>query len=144
MAASDRWPAVIPAGIGGTNTNTALAAIQDTMTDFPGRFVTLNYGTNDHPTDFHMDELVQAVIAAGKVPVVPHMPWSATAAIQTSGPDINQQIDALYVKYPAILHGPDLWAAFTNRPDLIPATDIHPNTAGQEEFRKQWAMAMTQ
>lgn len=144
MADSTRWPAVIPAAIGGTNTTTAMAAIADTMSNFPGRFVTLNYGTNDHPTDFHMEELVQAVIAAGKVPVVPHMPWSATAAIQSSGPMINAQIDALYAKYPAILHGPDFWAIFNGRTDLIPANDIHPNDAGQEEFRKQWATAMTQ
>jgi hypothetical protein len=143
-AVPGRWPALIPAGIGGTNTTTALAAIQETMQGFPGRFVTLNYGTNDHPTEFHMEELVQAVIAAGKIPVVPHMPWSATAPIQDAGPQINQMIDALYAKYPAILHGPDLWAEFLNRPDLIPATDIHPNTAGQVEYRKDWATAMTQ
>lgn len=139
-----RWPAVIPAGIGGTNTTTALAAIQDTMTDFPGRFVTLNYGTNDHPNEYHMEELVQAVIAAGKVPVVPHMPWSAQQSIQDAGPAINQMIDDLYAKYPAILHGPDFWAIFNGRTDLIPADDIHPNDAGKEEFRKQWAMVMTQ
>jgi hypothetical protein len=139
---STRWPAVVPAAIGGTNTTTAMAAIQDTMSNYPGRFVVLAYGTNDHPTEFHMEELVQAVIAAGKVPVVPHMPWAADANIQMSGPLINAQIDALYVKYPAILKGPDFWAIFNGRTDLIPATDIHPNDAGEEEFRKQWAMVM--
>jgi hypothetical protein len=143
-AAADRWPAVVPAAEGGTNTSTAMSAIQDYLTDFPGRFVTLNYGTNDTPTDFHMEELVEAVLAAGKVPVVPHMPWSAQANIQTAGPLINQMIDALYVKYPAILKGPDFWAIFNGRTDLIPATDIHPNDAGEEVFRTQWAMTMTE
>lgn len=143
-AAPGRWPAIIPAGIGGTNTTTALAAIDATMTGFPGRFVILAYGTNDHANEYHMEELVQKVLAAGKTPVIPHMPWSATSAIQTDGPLINKQIDDLYVKYPAILHGPDLWAALDGRTDLIPATDVHPNDDGRAELRKLWAAAMTQ
>ena len=40
---------------------------------------------------------------------------------------------------PEIVRGPDLWAAFLNRTDLIPSGDVHPNDAGQVELRKQWA-----
>ena len=138
-----RWPAIIPAALGGTNTNTAKEIIDSSMTNFPGRFVVLAYGTNDHAGEYKMEELVQHVIAAGKVPVVPHMPWSATPGIQTDGPLINAQIDALYVKYPEILPGPDLWAFYTNRTDLISATDVHPNEQGQAELRKLWAHMMT-
>lgn len=138
-ARSDRWPAVINAAIGGTSTVNGVAAFDETIAGFPGRFVILAYGTNDHPDTFAMETLVQKVIAIGKVPVVPHMPWSAEPNIQTNGPLINQAIDALYAKYPEILPGPDLWAAFTNRTDLIPADDVHPNSAGQEFLRQQWA-----
>jgi hypothetical protein len=133
------WPAVLDAAIGGTNTTTALAAIDDTMKDFPGRYVVLAYGTNDHVRDFAMEALVQKVLAAGKVPVVPHMPWSS---VSTEGPMINQAIDGLSAKYPEIVHGPDLWAFFSGRTDLIPTNDVHPNSAGQEELRKQWAQMM--
>ena len=105
----------------------------------PGRFVVLAYGTNDHAAELQMDGLVQKVIAAGKTPVVPHMPWSQSAGIQKDGPLINDQIDALYKKYPKILPGPDLWATFKDRTDLIPAGDVHPNSAGQIELRKTWA-----
>ena len=142
--ASGRWPAVIPAGIGGTNTTTALEALAETMDDYPGRFVVLAYGTNDHPGEYQMEELVKKVIAAGKAPVVPHMPWSTDARVQQEGPENNAIIDELYAKYPEILHGPDFWTIFTDRTDLIPAGDVHPNDAGKEEFRKQWAKAMTQ
>jgi hypothetical protein len=142
QAKAARWPAVIDAAIGGTNTATARSIIADTISGYPGRYVVLAYGTNDDPNDFHMEELVQAVIAAGKIPVVPHMPWSTDSQIQTRGPLINQAIDALYTKYPQIVHGPDLWAAFTNRTDLIPAGDIHPNSAGQEFLRQQWSAVM--
>jgi hypothetical protein len=144
-ARPDRRPAVINAAIGGTNTSTAVSAIAGTMSGFPGRYVVLAYGTNDNVSQgatLQMETLVQDVIAAGKVPVVPHMPWSDTASVQANGPLINQAIDALYVKYPQILRGPDLWAAFMNRSDLIPSGDVHPNSMGQEFLRQQWATVM--
>jgi lysophospholipase L1-like esterase len=133
----DRFPPMINAAIGGTNTGTAINIIDDTIGDFAGRFVTLNYGTNDHPDAFAMEPLVQRVIAAGKVPVVPHMPWSQGGA--ADGENINTQIDALYAKYPEILHGPDMYAVFKGHTEWIPATDVHPNAAGQEQWRKAWA-----
>jgi hypothetical protein len=142
QAKPDRWPAVINAAIGGTSTSTAVSVIDSTMAGFPGRYVVLAYGTNDHPAMFEMETLVQKVLAAGKIPVVPHMPWSDTSTIQTNGPMINMAIDALYTKYPQIVHGPDLWAAFLNRTDLIPSGDIHPNAAGQVVLRQQWANVM--
>jgi hypothetical protein len=89
-----------------------------------------------------MESLVKSVLAAGKVPVIPLMPWSDTATIQTNGPLINAAIEALYTKYPQIVHGPDLWTAFLNRTDLIPSGDVHPNAAGQEVFRQQWAQVI--
>ena len=144
-ARPDRRPAVVNAAIGGTNTSTAVSVIENTMSGFPGRFVVLAYGTNDNVSQggiLQMEALVQAVIAAGKVPVVPHMPWSDTAGVQANGPIINQAIDALYVKYPQILRGPDLWTAFMNRTDLIPSGDVHPDSQGQEFLRQQWAAVM--
>jgi len=139
--APGRFPAVIDAAIGGTNTATALLAIDDTLKGFPGKYVVLAYGTNDSAGDsFHMKELVERVIAADKIPVVPRMPWSEGSP---QGVAINQQIDALYEQFPRILRGPDLWAAFEGRTDLIPSGDIHPNDAGRAELRKQWANVMS-
>jgi hypothetical protein len=143
QATAARWPVVIDAAIGGTNTMTATSVINSTLSGFPGRFVVLAYGTNDIPNMFQMEGLVQSVIAVGKIPVVPHMPWSALSNIQSSGPQINQAIDALYAKYPQIVHGPDLWTAFMNRTDLIPANDVHPNSAGQAFLRQQWAQVIS-
>jgi hypothetical protein len=143
MARADRWPAVINAALGGTNTQTASMVINDTMQGFPGRYVVLAYGTNDQPDQFMMETLVQMVLAAGKIPSIPHVPWSSDSTAQTNGPLLNAAIDALYVKYPQILKGPDLWAAFENRTDLIPAGDVHPNSMGQEFLRTQWAQVMS-
>jgi lysophospholipase L1-like esterase len=142
QARADRWPAAINAAIGGTSTASAVSIIDSTMNGYPGRYVIIAYGTNDLPGTFQMETLVQKVLAAGKIPVVPHMPWSALSNIQTNGPQINQAIDALYSKYPQIVRGPDLWSAFTNRTDLIPSGDVHPNSAGQVFLRQQWAQVI--
>ena len=101
----------------------------------------LAYGTNDHAAEFKMESLVQKVIGLGKVPVVPHVPWSDQKLDE--GPLLNQAIDALYVKYPQILKGPDLWQAFENRLDYIPAGDVHPNGEGQEFLRGEWAKVIS-
>jgi hypothetical protein len=134
------YPAVIGAGVGGTSTGTAVGVIDKYLKDYPGRFVVLGYGTNDHPKEFQMEALVQKVLAAGKIPVIPHMPWSD--ARLEEGPMINAMIDALYAKYPQVVRGPDLWAGFTNRGDLIASGDVHPNQTGQLEWRKMWAAMM--
>ncbi len=136
---ADRWPAVIDAALGGTNTGTAMLIIDQTISASPSRFVVLAYGTNDHANEFHMEDLVQHVLAAGKVPVVPHMPWSSGSV---DGAKINTIIDGLYTKYPAIVRGPDLWATFLNRTDLIPVGDVHPNDPGREALRQAWADMM--
>jgi hypothetical protein len=138
-AKPEYWPAVIDGALGGTNTTTAMDALDDTMKDFPGRFVALPYGTNDHANDFQMEGLVKKVIAAGKTPVVPHMIWSQGS---TEGVQINEQIDALYKKYPEIVKGPDLWAEFEGHTEWIPPGDVHPNGPGQEQLRKVWAASM--
>ena len=132
-----RVPLIVDGALGGTNTTTAQDIIDTSLAEFDGRYVVLAYGTNDHAADFKLEGLVQKVIAAGRVPVVPRVPWSDQKLEE--GPLLNQNIDALYLKYPQILKGPDLWGAFENRLDLIPHGDVHPNAAGQEFLREQWA-----
>jgi lysophospholipase L1-like esterase len=132
-----RVPLVIDGALGGTNTTTAQDIIATSLAEFEGRYVVLAYGTNDHAPEFKMESLVQKVIAAGKLPVVPHVPWSDQKLEE--GPLLNQNIDALYQKYPQIVKGPDLWGAFENRLDLIPHGDVHPNAEGQEFLRMEWS-----
>jgi len=131
-----RWPALFEAAIGGTNTGTALEVIDQTMADFDGRYVVLAYGTNDHANGFRMNELIDHVLASGRIPIVPHMPWASGSP---EGEAINAQIDAIYAARPEVLRGPDLWAAFENRTDLIPVGDVHPNDEGRNVLRQAWA-----
>jgi len=134
------WPAVICGAQGGTNTTSALAIIDDAMREFLGPYVVLAYGTNDHATELHMEELVQHVIAAGRIPVIPSVPWRDQN--QADPIAINAAIDQLAARYPQIVRGPDLWTFFTDRNDLIAPGDIHPNDQGRAELRRLWAEAM--
>jgi lysophospholipase L1-like esterase len=132
-----RVPLIVDGALGGTNTTTAQEIVETSLSEFAGRYVVLAYGTNDHAAEFKMENLVQKVIARGLVPVVPYLPW-ADGKLE-EGPLMNEVIAALYVKYPQILKGPDLWKAFENRTDLIPVGDVHPNGEGMEYLRAEWA-----
>ena len=151
------YPVQEAGAIGGTTSQDAANMFGTWFPMFPGRYVPLAYGTNDvgwygsdptiSPTTFYnnMAGMVQAVIAAGKVPLIPKIPWGCTSQIGTYGPVFNQQIDALYNAYPQIVRGPDLWAFFQANPNLINKTApngdadcVHPTADGYIALRQQW------
>jgi lysophospholipase L1-like esterase len=116
---------------------------------FPGKYVGLSYGTNDaigcvDPNIYYNNyvTLVQAVLSAGKVPVVPHIPWGGNTNIQNCAPALNAKIDALYHAFPQIVKGPDLWTFFRGHQNLISDDKIHPTLTGFGALRRQWANAM--
>jgi hypothetical protein len=142
-AQPDRWPAILEGAVGGTNTVTTQPTFDAQLANFPGRFVVLAFGTNDDPNNFQMEALVLKVLAVGKTPVIPLMPWAPDTTHQTNATQfINPAIQALYTKYPQIIKGPDLYSFFSTHQSDIPAGDIHPNTQGQEDLRGQWAITI--
>ena len=123
--------------------------LQAWLSIFPGTYVGLTYGTNDsfgcsNPADIANSvygndvSMVQAVLAAGKIPVVPHMIWSPRPDLQTCAAAINVKIDQLYKKYPKVIPGPDLYATFQNHPEYF-FDSIHPNDKGVGPYRQAWA-----
>ncbi len=117
---------------------------------FPGKYVGLSYGTNEadrclNPVSFYNNyvAMVQDVLNAGKIPVVPHIPWGKTANIEKCTPGFNAKIDALYAAFPQIIHGPDLWSFFQSHQDMISSGDnFHPNLVGYGGYRQLWADTM--
>jgi hypothetical protein len=128
--------------------------IQDWLAVFPGRFVALSFGSTDAdffdagrpqlPDEFygHYDTMVKAVLAAGKTPVVPKIPYGKTAKVQANGPLLNAQIDRLYAAYPQIVHGPDFWTYFQAHQDLISPDNLNLTAAGIAQYRQLWASEM--
>jgi len=133
-----RAVAATNAAVPGTLSYSADARFAEVLPDFPGRYVVLAYGTNDTPApEISLEPAVQSVIAAGKVPVIPMIPWSEDHHAEVVV--LNDSIIDLYDAYPEIVPGPDLYSVFEDRFDLFPPNDVHPNTQGRIVFREAWA-----
>jgi hypothetical protein len=153
------FPAQEGGGEGGWSSATPLipgaggaGSIVDTwVKTFPGRYICLSYGTNDGadtanmgatPTYDNLVTMVTKVIAAGKIPCVPHVPWATDAAHQKNAQLINVVIDTLYEKYPAVIKGPDLYNVLLGHTELY-QDNLHPNPQGRETYRQAWASTVT-
>jgi len=113
--------------------------------------VTLNYGTNDasagagdpaiaKPFHDNMRTMIQAVLAAGKTPIVPTIPWGRTAELRANVPVLNQEIAKLRSEFPQVVAGPDLYAFYNSHQSLISGDGIHPTwDNGYAALRQQWA-----
>lgn len=144
-----RYPAQESGGIGYLTSTDAVKYLNTWLSLFPGKYVGLSYGTNDalgclNPAMFYTNyaTMVRDVLRAGKIPVIPHIPWGRHTRVQRCAPPLNAQIDALYAAFPQIIHGPDLWTFFQAHQDLISSDNIHPTSAGFGAYRQQWAEAM--
>lgn len=116
---------------------------------FPGRFVVLSYGMNDaagssNGVNYYntMRTLVRAVLAAGKVPVIPTINFTNDPTHNANIPALNAGIERLYKQYPHIVHGPDFWSYFLAHRELIGTNDIHPTPQGYATMRQLWAKTM--
>jgi chitinase len=144
---SANFPTEENGGIGYQTTASALTYIGKQLALFPGKYVGLSFGTNDalgnvDPTTFYNNyaQLIQKVLNAGKVPMVPTIPWGCTAELTANVAGLNQQIQNLYTAYPQIVHGPDLYTYFKNNQSLLSSDCIHPSTPnGMGAYRQQWA-----
>ncbi|MFT3917145.1 MAG: GDSL-type esterase/lipase family protein [Anaeromyxobacteraceae bacterium] len=129
------------------------------LANSPAKYVALAYGTNDGGAGLPADDafyvayraLVETVLAAGRIPVVPTIPWTAEEPWRTAigdpvtGPELglNRQLARLKADLRAegkvVLDGPDLWHLFEANPALMGTHDVHPTDAGYVEMRHLWA-----
>jgi len=130
----------------------ALSWIDSMLDAFHGRYVTLNFGTNDgwggsgDPASYYaqMEALVAKVEAQGKVAVVATIPWpNNPGAWAANTSSMNEQIQRLYVEHPEVVRGPDLYSLLEDRPELFRSEgDVHPNDMGVALIRQAWSGAM--
>jgi hypothetical protein len=86
-----------------------------------------------------MKQLVDAVLAKGKIPMIPLIGYTNEPNHNANIPAYNAKIEQLYSEYPQIVHGPDFWTFFTARPELVGAGDVHPTGQGDAAMRQLWA-----
>lgn len=150
----DHTPVQQCCGIGGITAARAAQEIDGWLAAFPGRYAVLAFGTNDlnraDPRDVYVGEevarayetLVDAVLAAGKVPIVPTIPWGTTPGVSAHGPSANGLLAKVVEARPAVVAGPDLWGFLRDRPELCHEDGFHPNLDGYAALRRLWAETM--
>ena len=154
------FPSQINGGIGGwdsesplqTDPRTGQMYIDEFLASFPGRYVSLDYGTNDANEGgpligqymSNMSTLINKVIAAGKIPVLrKSIPWGCTAGIKANGPTINADLQQLLAQYPQAIAGPDEWSYFQAHQSLISGDCIHPTIGnGNAAYRQVYVQAL--
>jgi len=159
-ALPNRFPVMTIGGQSGWLTSTALSTstygipnIGEFLNDMPAvEYVGLSLGTNDANGDVssatyysNMQTLVQDILAAGKIPIIPTIVASPSGAVQANAPGMNAAIAQLESQYPQIIPGPDLWSLFYGHSiaDGWFSDSLHPSlSTGCDAFQKAWTNTM--
>lgn len=147
------YPCWESAGMGGWTATDAQAVFSTWLTLFPGKYVTLNFGTNDanlggsYVTNFSskMQSMITSALGASKTVVIPTIPWiNTTTQAQTNVNTLNGQIATLISSNPGCIAGPDLYTFFSTHQSDISSDGIHPTDPalsqgnGYVDYRTQW------
>ena len=86
--------------------------------------------------------MLKSVIAHGKVPVLPKIPFAADPAVGKRLPAYNAVIDRLWAEFgDKLIKGPDFENYFRNHTDQL-SDGVHPTQEGYEAMRRIWAETM--
>ncbi len=137
-------------GIGGITSTQGAENIDRWLEVFPGKYVSVAYGTNDawgNPSNTekyysNTAYMVEKIIEAGKIPVVPKIPYATESAVGDNVPAYNAMIEKIYENYPEVVKGPDFETFFRENPDLLSADGVHPSDNGYAAMRELWADVM--
>ena len=137
-------------GIGGITSTDGRNNIDRWLSVDPSKYVSIAYGTNDAWGNQTGAEkyyentayMVEAVIAAGRTPIVPKIPFSTETGVSAYLSDYNAMIDRIYENYPEVIQGPDFETIFKENTELLSSDGVHPNDSGYDEMRKAWAAEM--
>ncbi len=138
-------------GIGGISSYHGSANIDNWLSDSPVKYVSIAYGTNDAwgnngGADRYYEStkyMIDAVLAKGKIPVVPTIPYATNQDVNSYLDLYNAKIAQLYSEYgDKVLHGPDFYQFFKENPNYLSSDGVHPSFEGYEAMRQLWAETM--
>jgi len=139
-------------GIGGITSTDGRNHIDRWLSVYPGKYVSIAYGTNDawgnqsgaqkyYENTVYM---IQAVLDAGKIPVLPKIPYAVNPDVGNYLADYNAMIDKIYDEYPQVIKGPDFYTIFEEHPEYLSSDGVHPESEGYDQMRRIWAQTMYQ
>ena len=138
-------------GIGGITSTDGKNNIDRWLSTCNSRFVSIAYGTNDAWDDKtgaeryyeNIKYMIDAVLAAGKIPVLPKIPFSTEKGVADNLPRYNAMVDKLWNEYgDKLVHGADLETFLKEHTEYLGQDGVHPNSEGYEAIRKFWAESM--
>ncbi len=137
------------AGIGGLTSKDGKKNIDRWLETYPGKYVSLAYGTNDAwgglgENNYYNNTvyMVNAVIEAGKIPVLPTIPYSTNNDVLKNLDKYNAKIQQIYEEYPQVDKGPDFFSIIKEDTSILGGDGVHPNSKGYEKMRRVWAETM--
>ncbi len=145
------FPAQENAGIGGITSQDGRDNIDKWLSTCNARFVSIAYGTNDSwgngiSAETYYDNtkyMIDAILDAGKIPVLPKIPGSTNIDVAPYIPEHNAMIDKLYEEYgDKIIKGPDFENIMNEHPEYLSGDGVHPESAGYDAMRQIWAETM--
>jgi lysophospholipase L1-like esterase len=158
--APTHFPIAEGAGVAFMTSDNGAEIIPVWLPKFLGRYCCISFGTNDCNgpalSQARLDTIranyvtmVQAVLAAGKVPIIPTTHWSPSVQIAANLQAYNELLGvrpqdttppagSLRASYPQILRGPDLYGIFDGHSEWM-ADNLHPNTTGYGVLQQAWA-----
>lgn len=138
-------------GIGGISSTEGREHIDAWLAATAAHYVSIAYGTNDswgnmNSTELYYDNtkyMIDAVLSAGKIPVLPKIPYASNPDVGTYVGAHNAVIEQLYSEYgEKLVHGPDFERYFQEHSSGLSDDGVHPNADGYEAMRKLWAQTM--
>ena len=148
---SGYFPVQENGGIGGISSREGKENIDKWLSISPAKYVSIAYGTNDawgNPNNAqsyyeNTKYMIDAILNAGKVPVLPKIPYATNSDVGSNTGYYNAMIDKLYNEYgEKLVHGPDFDEFFRNNTWGLGEDGVHPNSDGYEAMRKLWAETM--
>lgn len=138
-------------GIGGIRSIDGKENIDRWLETSHAKYVSLAYGTNDcwgNPNgtkEYYSNTkyMIDAILAAGKIPVLPKIPGSSNEDVMNNVPLYNAEIERLYEEYgDKIVKGPDFEKFLSENPDYLSGDGVHPSDVGYAAMREEWARLM--
>lgn len=138
-------------GIGGIRSIEGKENIDRWLSVSQAKYVSIAYGTNDAWGNSGAAEsyyentkyMIDAILAAGKIPVLPKIPSSTNADVNPNVPLYNAKVDQLYEEYgDKLVHGPDFDTFFKENPEYLSSDGVHPASEGYDAMRQLWAETM--
>jgi hypothetical protein len=136
-ALPSRDACILGGGNSGMNMSWANINKSALIDPFSGKYVAINYGTNDANQSnvisntvinaWYADLLavVDYIISSGKVAIVGMIPWGSAQQTPANAAALNLKINQLYIDRPSTIQGPDQYSFFQAHPNLI-RDGLHP------------------